>query len=85
MLEGEVVKIKYSKQLLQLRLCELVTRKAVVTKVAYNDLGNVRGAYVIPQTGRLRGQEWYIPIQSIESQSDINRLRNHSTIRQTIL
>lgn len=83
--QGEIVKIKYSKALLQLGLCELVTRKAQVTKVVYNKRNKEKGVYLIPQTGRLKGEEWYIPIQSIESLAAINRLRNKGILKNTIL
>lgn len=83
--QGEIVKIRYSKALLQLGLCELVTREAQVTKVVYNPRNKEKGAYVRPQTGRLKDEEWYIPIQSIESASEINRLRNKSLLKSTIM
>lgn len=82
--QGETVRIKYSRALLRLGLCELVTREAQVTKVLYTKCNKVRGAYVIPLTGRLKG-EWYIPIQSIGGLDEINRLRNRSILKSTIL
>lgn len=85
MQQGEIVKIKYSKALLQLGLCELVNRKAQVTKVVYNKRNKERGAFLIPQSGRLKGEEWFIPIQSIESDETINRLRNKGILKSTIL
>lgn len=83
--QGEIVEIKYSKALLQLGLCELVTRKAQVTKIVYTKRNKEKGAYVIPQTGRLKYEEWYIPIQSINSLAEINKLRNKSILKSTIL
>lgn len=83
--QGEIVKIKYSKALLELRLCELVTREAQITKVVYNKRNKVKGAYLIPKTGRLKDEEWYIPIQSIESVSELNKLRNREIMKHTIL
>lgn len=85
MQQGEIVKIKYSKALLQLGLCELVSRKAQITKVVYNKRNKERGAFLIPQSGRLKGEEWFIPIQSIESAETINRLRNKGILKSTIL
>lgn len=85
MQQGEIVKIKYSKALLQLGLCELVSRKAQVTKVVYNKRNKERGAFLIPQSGRLKGEEWFIPIQSIESAETTNRLRNKGILKSTIL
>lgn len=83
--QGEIVKIKYSKALLELGLCELVTREAQVTKVLYNRRKKERGAYLIPQSGRLKGEEWFIPIQSIESIDRINKLRNCLILNSTLL
>ena len=82
---GEIVRIKYSKDLLQLGLCELVTREALVTKVVYNKRNKERGAYVIPQSGKLKEEEWYIPIQSIESVSTLNKVRNKGILKSTFL
>lgn len=84
MQQGEIIKIKYSKALFQLGLCELITRKAQVIKIVYNERNKERGAFVIPQSGRLKGEEWFIPIQSIESSSTINKLRNKSILKATI-
>lgn len=83
--QGEIVRIKYSKVLLQLRLCELVTREAQVVKIVYNEKGKESGAFVILRTGRLKGQEWYIPIQSIESISTMNRVRNKGILKSTFI
>lgn len=83
--QGEIVEIKYSKALLELGLCELVTRKAQVTKIVYNKRNKEKGAYVIPKTGRLKDEEWYIPIQSIESRESINKLRNKGILKSMIL
>lgn len=85
MQQGEIVKIKYSKALLQLGLCELVSRKAQITKIVYNKRNKERGAFLIPQSGRLKGEEWFIPIQSIESAETINQLRNKGILKSTIL
>lgn len=83
--QGEIVKIKYSRALLELGLCELVTREAQVTKVLYNRRKKERGAYLIPQSGRLKGEEWFIPIQSIESIDRISKLRNCIILNSTLL
>ena len=83
--QGEIVRIKYSKVLLQLRLCELVTREAQAVKIVYNEKGKESGAFVIPRTGRLKGHEWYIPIQSIESISTMNRVRNKGILKSTFI
>lgn len=83
--EGDKIKIKYTKALLMLDLCELVTRSAVVTKVLYNDKKKPKGAYVKPDNGRLKDKEVYVPIQSIESEDYIKSLRTKCLIKQTIL
>lgn len=85
MQQGEIVKIIYSKALLQLHLCELVGRKAQVTKIVYNKRDKERGVYLIPQSGRLKGEEWFIPIQSIESVETLNKMRNKGILTSTFL
>lgn len=76
---GEFVKIKYSNELLQLDLCELVTRTVMVTKVM------PKGAYVLVLTGRLKGQERYIPNSSIISKEGMDKLRANEIIRHALL
>lgn len=81
---GDIVKIIYSKQLLFLDLCELVSREAIVSHIVKKD-GKVKGAYVIPQSGRLKDEDWFIPIQSIESVDKIDKLRTLVIMKQTTL
>lgn len=83
--KGDVVKIRYSKELEEIKLGKLVNHKAIVTLPVYNDKGKCRGAYVIPRIGFLRKEEWYIPIKSIESDDTINSFRALDIIKKTIL
>lgn len=82
---GDFVKIKYSSKLLQLGLCELVNRFGQVTKIVRDKHDRVAGAFIIPNTGRLKNDEWYIPVQSIESVETLNRIRNKGILKQTVL
>lgn len=65
--------------MLQLDLCELVTRTVMVTKVMS------KGAYVLVLNGRLKGQEWYIPNSSIISKEGMDKLRANEIIRHALL
>jgi len=76
---GNFIRIKYSKELLMRDLCELVTRNAMVTRVTNG------GAYVLPLSGRLKGQNIFIPNSSIQSQVELRQLRANEVVRHTLL
>lgn len=78
---GDTIKIAWSKELSDLKLCELVGKKAMVTQIIRKD-GHVKGVYLIPTSGRLKKEEWYVPIQSVMSQATIDRLRSEQMLRQ---
>lgn len=82
---GEIIKIKYSKALLFADLCELVGREAMVTKVVHERKDRVKGVCAIPQTGRLSGQDLFIPAASIVCVDDLNRMRKLSILKTTTL
>lgn len=82
---GEIIKIKYSKALLFADLCELVGREAMVTKVVHEQKNKVKGVCAIPQSGRLKGQDLFIPAASIECIDDINKARTLCILKSTIL
>lgn len=82
---GETIKIKYSKALLFADLCELVGREAMVTKVVYERKNRVKGVCAIPQTGRLKGQDLFIPAASIVSIDDIKKARTLGILKTTVL
>lgn len=77
--EGDFVRIRYSKELLFLDLCELVTRDVMVTKVTR------KGTYVLPLSGRLKGKEWFVPFSSIQSKDSLDKLRSNEIIRHALL
>lgn len=81
---GQIIRIKYSKALLMLDLCELVTRNAVVSAIVKNDEGRDCGVYAFIKTGRLRDKEVYIPIQSVESIEMLNKKKSDKLIKNTI-
>lgn len=78
---GDMVKIAYSKQLSEFGLAELIGKKAMVTQIVTKD-GHVKGVYLIPSTGKLKREEWYVPIQSIRSQQTIDRMRSEQILRK---
>lgn len=82
---GDIVKIRYSKELEAIGLKELVRRKAMITLVVNNKHGKCRGVYVIPRTGKYKNEEWFIPIQSIESNDTIDSFRAINLLKTTIL
>lgn len=82
---GVVIKIKYSKALLFADLCELVGREAIVTKVVHERKDRIKGVCAIPQTGRLKGQDLFIPAASIVCVDDIKKARTLGILKTTIL
>lgn len=81
---GDTVTIAYSKDLALLELGELVGKEAIVTQIVKKD-NRVKGVYLVPLTGRLRHQEWFIPIKSIKSQAAVDRMRSEQMLKQTKL
>lgn len=82
---GEIIKIKYSKALLFADLCELVGREAMVTKVVHERKDRVKGVCAIPQTGRMKGQDLFIPAASIVCIDDLKRMRTLGILKTTKL
>lgn len=81
---GDTVTIAYSKDLALLELEELVGKEAIVTQIVKKD-NRVKGVYLVPLTGKLRRQEWFIPIKSIKSQAAVDRMRSEQMLKQTKL
>lgn len=82
---GETIKIRYSKALLFADLCELVGREAMVTKVVHERKNRVKGVCAIIQSGRLRGQDLFIPAASIVCIDDIKKMRTLGILKNTKL
>ncbi len=82
---GELIKIKYSRALLFADLSELVGREAMVTKVVHERKNRIKGVNAIPQTGRLKGQDVFIPAASIVCVDDIKRMRTLAILKATKL
>lgn len=82
---GEVIKIRYSKALLFTDLCELVGREAIVTKVVHERKNRVKGVCAIPQSGRLKGQDLFIPAASIVCIDELKQARALGIIKTTKL
>lgn len=85
MKRGDIVKIKYTKELESIGLAELAGRKAMIAMIVMDDNGKRKGIYAIPRTGKFKGEEWYIPISSVESEDRIDYLRSKEIIKKTVL
>lgn len=82
---GDIIKIRWSKALLMLDLCELVTREAIVTEVVYKHDKIISGVKIIPQTGRLANKEVFIPAASIVCMEQIAKARTMGILKTTKL
>ena len=81
--EGEEAKIIYSRELADMRLICLVGQRGVITKCVIS--GRMPGAYIQIEVGKNKGEEWYIPLKSIQTASDVNKIRNMAILRSTKL
>lgn len=80
---GDEITVRYSKKLERSGNIQLVNKVGIVTRLLSNANG-VLGAYVdINDTKRIKN--YYIPICSIEGPNAINRMRNLSILKTTIL
>jgi len=60
-------------------LIKLVSQRGFVTKI--NVKGRTPGAFVLINIGKSAGEEWYIPLQSIQSQESVDKMRNLSMLK----
>lgn len=82
---GDTIKIRYSKALLFADLCELVGREALVTKVVHERKNRVKGVCAIIQSGRLNGQDLFIPAASIVHGDELKKMRSVGILKNTKL
>lgn len=77
---GDDVRIIYSNQLLEMGLVPLVGTRGIVTECKF--MNKTPGAYVkITTKGRNYDKEWYIPLKSIQSNEDIDKMRRLSMLK----
>lgn len=79
--EGDDVKIVYSARLMDMKLVQLVGQRGIVAKVVRRKKNS--GAYIEIVRGKNAGEEWFIPMSSIQTQESLNRLRNLGLISST--
>lgn len=80
---GDTITIRYSKKLDQNGNNLLVNRTGVVTRILTSN-GEVVGVYADVLVMR-RARNFYIPVCSIDGSEEINRMRNLSILKSTIL
>ncbi len=78
---GEEARVIYSKQLHDMRLISLVGQRGVIVKCILS--GRTPGAFILIDIGKNKGEEWFIPIQSIQTATDVDRLRNTAILKST--
>lgn len=78
---GSIIKIVYCKKLQEYGLLKLVGQTACITECLFNNVKNP-GAYVIITKGVNKGEEWFIPLRSIQTRESINKLRSDAILRQ---
>lgn len=79
--DGDEVRIVYSAKLMDMKLVTLVGQRGVVTKIIRRKKNS--GAYVKVTKGRSAGEEWFIPLASIQTQEALNRMRSLGLIKST--
>lgn len=77
--EGDEVRIIYSNELCADRLLFLIGQRGYVIKCAISNKSP--GVYVVIENGKNRGEEWYIPLKSIQSAADVNKIRNTAILK----
>ena len=79
--KGSTIKIIYCRKLQEYGLINLVGQTAVITECLFDNKNNP-GAYVIIIKGINKGEEWFIPLRSIQTRESINKLRSDAILRQ---
>lgn len=78
--EGDKVKVNYSSELMQMKLLFLCGQSGTVVKCQF--ASKTPGAYVYIEKGKSAGQEWYIPLQSIQSEYGVDKMRKVAMLKQ---
>ena len=78
--EGDKVKIIYSHELQDLHLIGLSGQCGIVTKCVLD--GHSLGAFIQIERGKNKGEEWFVPIRSIQTEKAINRLKSIAVLKQ---
>ena len=81
--ENEEVRIIYSNELAKMRLMNLVSQRGIVTKVKPN--GKTPGVFVLIHAGKSAGEEWFVPMQSVQTKGDLDRIRNFGMLKSVKL
>lgn len=80
---GDKITIKKSNQLTQSGNGFLVNKKAVITQLALHG-GSVGGVYADVKIMR-KTRNFYIPLKSVESLEDVNKVRVQCILKSTVL
>ena len=80
---GSTVKIAYCKKLQELNLVFLVGQTAVITETRFKNI-KTPGAFVIITKGVNKGEEWFVPLRSLQTKETINRLRSADVLKRLI-
>lgn len=80
---GNTVKIVYSIQLQDNKLLFLAGQTGTVTECLFKHRRNP-GAFVTITKGRNIGEEWFIPLRSLQTRETVNRMRNEVVLRSLL-
>lgn len=81
--KGTIVKIAYCKKLQEFDLVFLVGQTACISECRFDNVKNP-GAFCIITKGVNKGEEWFIPLRSLQTKETINRLRSANVLKQLI-
>lgn len=81
--KGSIVKIAYCKKLQEFELVFLVGQSAVISECRFDNVRNP-GAFVIITKGVNKGEEWFVPLRSLQTKETINKLRSANVLKQLI-
>ena len=77
--DGDKVRVVYSSALIDMKLMFLCGQRGTVVKCHF--MNKTPGALVYIEKGKSAGEEWYVPLQSIQSEFSVDKIRKTGMLK----
>lgn len=81
--KGSVVKIVYCRKLQDMGLLPLVCQIGTVTECRFDNKHNP-GAFVLITNGISKGEEWFVPLRSLQTKEVVKRLKSENILKTNV-
>lgn len=76
--EGDKVRVVYSSALIDMKLMFLCGQRGTVVRCHF--MNKTPGAEIYIEKGKSAGEEWFVPLQSIQSEFSVDKIRKISML-----